>query len=71
MNAVLTQDGYEQTKIKLSSLEKRLVDLKDRQDVSDLHLNESRKSYFDMIRQYRKEIKLYEASVPTAAATEK
>lgn len=70
MNA-LTQEGYEQTKRKLSRLEKRLADLENREGISKLHLNESRKSYSEMIRQYRREIKLYEASVPAAAATEK
>jgi polyhydroxyalkanoate synthesis regulator phasin len=63
MSTVLTQEGYEQTKRKLSRLEKRLADLDDRKDVSELHLAESRQSYSDMIRQYRREIKEYEANV--------
>ena len=62
MTAVLTHDGYEQTKAKLQRLEQRLVALAGRTDLSPVHLREAQGSYSEMIRQYRREIKLYEAS---------
>jgi polyhydroxyalkanoate synthesis regulator phasin len=62
MTLIQTRAGYEQTKAKLRSLERRLAELGNRTDLSPIHLDEARKSYSDMMRQYRREIKLYEAS---------
>jgi len=62
MTAVLTHDGYEQTRAKLKRLEQRLAALGGRSDLSPVHLREVQGSYSEMIRQYRREIKLYEAS---------
>jgi hypothetical protein len=50
-----------QTKKKLADLEKRLADLVKRSDLSAVHAAEVRRSCERMIRQYRREIKLYEA----------
>ena len=61
MTPKLTPDGYAQTKAKLESLEQRLADLESRTDLKPLHLAELRRSYKTMIRQYRREMKLYEA----------
>lgn len=62
MTALLTPEGYAQTKEKLSRLEHRLAKLVERSDLSPQHHAEARKSYLRMIGQYRREIKLYEAS---------
>ena len=61
MTAILTPQGYEQTRVKLAALEARLADIRKRSDLSPLHLAEVRRSYETMIRQYRRELKLYEA----------
>jgi len=61
MTPKLTPDGYAQTKAKLESLERRLADLELRTNLKPLHVAEVRRSYKTVIRQYRREIKLYEA----------
>ena len=67
MSEMLTSVGYEQTKEKLAELEQRLVGLSRRSGLSSQHLSEARNSYEQMISQYRREIKLYEASHPETA----
>jgi hypothetical protein len=62
MTEMLTPAGYEQTKEKLAELEKRLARLASRTDLSLQHQSEARRSYEQMIGQYRREIKLYEAA---------
>jgi hypothetical protein len=57
----LTPGGYAQTKAKLENLEHRLADVEARSDLKPMHLAEVRRSYRSMIRQYRREMKLYEA----------
>ncbi len=61
MTPLLTPAGYSQTKAKLTELEKRLAAVEKRTDLSPGHATEVRRSYERMIRQYRREIKLYEA----------
>jgi hypothetical protein len=61
MTTRLTPEGYAQTKAKLENLERRLADLQSRTDLTPLHLADVRRSYTSMIRQYRREITLYEA----------
>lgn len=61
MTALLTPEGYAQSLEKLARLEERLAALENRTDLSPQHLAETRRSYEEMIRQYRREIKLYEA----------
>ncbi len=61
MTSRLTPGGYAQTKAKLADLERRLADLESRADLNPLHLAEVHRSYESMIRQYRRELKLYEA----------
>jgi hypothetical protein len=68
MTYQLTHAGYEQTKEKLANLEQRLLRLENRSDLSDPHKTDARRSYEQMIAQYRREIKLYEAAHPGAAA---
>jgi hypothetical protein len=64
MTPILSRAGYEQTKAKCADLEERLAGLARRTDLSPLHLAEVRRSYQTMIRKYRRELKLYEASQP-------
>lgn len=61
MTNKLTPEGYAQTKTKLENLERRLADLQSRTDLTPPHLADVRRSYTSMIRQYRREIVLYEA----------
>jgi hypothetical protein len=68
MTEVLTTSGYEQTKEKLALLEERLAHLVHKSEISEQHHEEARRSYEQMIAQYRREIKLYEASHPKSAA---
>ncbi len=62
MTVQLSPAGYEQTRRKLANLEKRLAELENRTDLRPQHAAEVRRSYERMIRQYRGEIKLYEAA---------
>ena len=57
----LSPGGYAQTQAKLENLERRLAKLLSRDDLRGIHLAEVRHSYMRMIRQYRRELKLYEA----------
>jgi hypothetical protein len=68
MTEPLTSEGYEQTKEKLSNLEQRLARLCHRTDLSPDRQSEARRSYEQMISQYRRETKLYEAAHPEAMA---
>jgi hypothetical protein len=57
----LNPDGYAQTKNKLENLDRRLADLESRTDLEPDHLADVQRSYRTMIRQYQREIMLYEA----------
>jgi hypothetical protein len=61
MTEALTPEGYEQTKEKLADLERRLGEMEKRTDLDPEHLASVRRSYRTMMRQYLREIKLYEA----------
>lgn len=61
MTPLLTPEGYAKTKAKLAELERRLAELESRNDLTALHKTEVRQSYRNMIQQYIREIKLYEA----------
>jgi heme oxygenase len=67
MTPSLTREGYLQTKEKLALMEKRLEALLTRTDLHPTHKAEAERSYRDMMRQYLREIKLYEATHPDAA----
>lgn len=69
MKEILTATGYNQTKIKLARLEQRLCTLDGRKDLSPQHLSEVQRSCRQMIAQYRRELKLYEAAHPETTAT--
>mgnify|MGYP001442308336 CR=1 FL=1 len=58
---LLTPAGYEQTKTKLNRLEQRLQQLEQRRDLSEIHMSEVRRSYEQMMGQYRQEMRLFEA----------
>jgi hypothetical protein len=62
MTTQLTDAGFAQTKAKLSDLIERRSRILDRADLSPTHRAEVVWSYDRMIRQYRREIKLYEAA---------
>jgi len=61
MTELLTREGYDQTKVKLADLEKRLGEIERRTDLDLQHLADVRRSYRMIMREYLKEIKLYEA----------
>jgi hypothetical protein len=63
MTTKLTPEGYDQTKTKLENLERRLADLESRTDLDPMHLADVRRSYKTMMRQYRREMMLYEAEL--------
>jgi hypothetical protein len=67
MTESLTLAGYQQTKAKFAEMEQRLARLDRQSGLSHQHLSEARRSYEQMMSQYRREIKLYEASHPEAA----
>jgi hypothetical protein len=62
MTSPLTSAGYFQTKEKLAQMEERLTALNVRTDLNPTHRAAVERSYEDMIAQYRREIKLYEAA---------
>lgn len=62
MNAELTFEGYEWTKELLTQMEARLAALQKRTDLDPVHRSEVQRSYEDMMRQYRRTLKLYEAA---------
>jgi len=61
MTELRTREGYDQTKVKLADLEKRLGEIERRTDLDPQHLADVRRSYRMVMREYLKEIKLYEA----------
>ena len=64
MTELLTPEGYEQTKDKLADLERRLGEIEKRTDLDREHLDSGRRSYRTVMREYLREIKLYEAKHP-------
>jgi hypothetical protein len=61
MSELLTTAGYEQTKDKLRDLESRLAVIEKRTDLAPSHLASVRRSYKMMMREFLRDIKLYEA----------
>ncbi len=61
MTEILTTEGYEQTKEKLRDLETRLEQMEKRTDLDREHLASVRRSYKMMMREFLRDIKLYEA----------
>jgi hypothetical protein len=61
MTKILTAEGYEQTREKLLDLETRLEQMEKRSDVDPEHLASVRRSYKMMMREFLRDIKLYEA----------
>jgi hypothetical protein len=61
MTEILTAEGYEQTKEKLHDLETRLGEMEKRTDLDPEHLASVRRSYKMMMREFLRDIKLYEA----------
>jgi hypothetical protein len=62
MTPELDEAGYLQTKSKLADLLDRRSRIAARTDLGPAHRGEVVRSYDRMIRQYRREIKLYEAN---------
>ncbi len=72
MTPELNEAGYPQTRAKLADLLERRSRIATRGDLSPAHRGEVARSYDRMIRQYRREIKLYEAThAPAPEAAEK
>ncbi len=72
MSPGLSDAGYLQTRAKLADLLERRARIAPRADLSPAHRAEVLRSYDRMIRQYRREIKLYEAThAPAPEAAEK
>jgi hypothetical protein len=59
---LLTEKGYQLTKQKLANMKARLAALLARDDLHPLHRAAVEKSYRDMMRQYLRDVKLYEAA---------
>jgi hypothetical protein len=66
----LTHAGYLSTKEKLANMERRLAAFRVRTDLHATHRAEVERSYLDMMRQYLRELKLYEATHSTAATAQ-
>lgn len=64
MTANLTKRGYLQTREKLAGLQNRLAEIEQRTDLAPAHHSAVTQSYREMIRQYMREIKLYEEKHP-------
>jgi hypothetical protein len=68
----MTAPGYQtylRTKEKLALLEARLPEVRARTDIHPVHRAAVERSYEDMMRQYLRDIKLYEAAHPAVTAT--
>jgi hypothetical protein len=63
--------AYEQTKAKLEDLERRHAVIGSRRDLSPAHREQVLRSYHEMMQQYRREIKLYEAAQQRALRQER
>jgi hypothetical protein len=63
MSELLTPEGYASTKEKYANMERRLAALEKRTDLQPEHFAAVRRSYLDMMRQYLRDIKLYEAAM--------
>jgi len=68
MTEPLTQAGYLSTKRKLANMEARLAALRVRTDLDPTHRAAVERSYLDMMRQYRRDVMLYEEIHPTSAS---
>ncbi len=61
MTHELDEFGYHQTRAKLEGMQRRLKALDERRDVSPEHRDATRRSYLEMMKQYTRDIELYEA----------
>ena len=64
MTGISTAAGYQQTREKLARLQQRLANLERRTDLDQQHQMDAKRSCMQMIAQYRRELKLYEAFHP-------
>ena len=62
MSEILTTEAYEQAKTKLRDLETRLAALNQRVNLKPAHQASVRRSYTMMMREFLRNIKLYEAN---------
>jgi len=67
MTEYLDAQGYEQTKVKLADLQRREAEIAARTDLAATHREQVLLSCQQMIGQYRRELKLYEALQQHAA----
>jgi hypothetical protein len=69
MTEPLSHTGYLSTKQKLLNMETRLAALRVRTDLDPAHRAAVERSYLDMMRQYRRDVTLYEATHPNSSTT--
>ena len=70
MTANLSETGYLQTKRKLANLQRRLADIEAKTGAPPKHRAKVVRSYREMMQQYLREIKLYEAKHAAATHSE-
>lgn len=61
MSEILTAEACEQTREKLRDLERRLAEMEKRTDLNPEHMESVRRSYKMMMREFLRDIRLYEA----------
>ncbi len=64
----MTHAGYLSAKRKLANMEARLAALRQRTDLDPAHRAAVERSYTDMMRQYLRDVQLYEATHTTSAS---
>jgi hypothetical protein len=67
MTEPLSHAGYLSVKKKLANMQSRLTALRARTDLEPAHRAAVERSYLDMMRQYLRDVQLYEAIHPTSA----
>ena len=67
MTTPLTDAGYWQTRERLARLEARLKSLDERTDLDPVLRAEAKRSYETKIREYRRDLEMYETAHPGAA----
>lgn len=66
MTKPLSHAGYLSARKKLANMESRLTALRARTDLDPPHRSAVERSYLDMMRQYLRDVQLYEATHPTS-----
>ncbi|HEX5269585.1 MAG TPA: hypothetical protein VFW33_03810 [Gemmataceae bacterium] len=67
MSEPMSHAGYLSTKKKLANMQARLAGLRARTDLDPAHRAAVERSYLDTMRQYGRDVQLYEATHPTSS----